>query len=143
MADNVGDYENMAIFKNVMIVDDLFKANGHLYAGCVFRYANDDCFSATIVNGFDIMIDNGDERDDMCSFMIDTDQFRFMVDQEGIFFQYGSLSIQLGLDDTDESSDLSAFKKMFFLLISLQSKNSFDTLDQFIDNYNCQYMTQA
>lgn len=146
MADNVNDYDNISIFKNVMIVDDLFKANGHLYTGCISLY--EDCFDDNIINGFHLIADNKDDYD-KCSFMIEADEFRFVVDQKSVFFVYGSLCIEVGLVDgsgyesSEKVSDISSFKKIFLLIINLQSKSSFETLDQFIDEYNCKHMTHV
>lgn len=66
-----------------------------------------------------------------------------------VYFVYGSLCIEVGLVDgsgyesSEKVSDISSFKKIFLLIINLQSKSSFETLDQFIDEYNCKHMTHV
>lgn len=78
MVKDFNDSGVVVVFKHIMIIDNLFKANGHIYNACLAQFEDDNCK----VNGFDIMIDTGDERDDCFSFRIDTDKFGFVVDQQ-------------------------------------------------------------
>jgi len=143
MGDSV-DFENdgpTEIFKNVMIIDKLFKANGHIHNACLDLYQNDQHFSENSVNGFDISIDDSEAT---ANFVLFSSAFRFVIESETIFCLYGATAVQIetSLPDDNIESELEDFYQMLLALINIKLKRSFDRIDQFIDEYNLQYMTQ-
>lgn len=125
----------MPLFKNIMIIDNIFKANGNIYAACLNLYEKDvdeeDIDDDSVcLYGLDIDVDVNDDFPVMFS----NSDFRFVFDSDTVLFIYGSVSVRLEQPCNDK--DIEDFKKTILCLLNLRYGNSCETLDQFIDLYN-------
>lgn len=121
------------LFKNIMIIDNLFKASGKIYDVCLNLYqenVEDANYIRASLYGFDIVI----EATEGFSFAFFNSNFRFIFEEDTILFMYDSIAVRLEQPCNDQ--DVEDFKKTFLFVINLRSGSYYETIDQFIDLYN-------
>lgn len=121
------------LFKNIMIVDNLFKANGKIYDVCLNVYKENDAhadFIRASLYGFDIALETTEDF----YFTFFSSNFRFFFEEDTILFIYDSIAVRLR-QPCDEQ-DVEDFKKTLIYVINLRTGSSYDTIDQFVDVYN-------
>jgi hypothetical protein len=122
------EFEIAAVLNNVMIIDQLFKANGNIHKICLDMTENDEAYRDEYVNGFCFSRDPDDY-----SFYLYSQNFRIRIEDQMISFFYGDLGIQF---KTKSLESIDNFKILFIALVNMNSDQNFENIDQFVDLYN-------
>lgn len=130
---------DLNLLENLKIIDDIFKANGHIYSFCL----DEDTEFGTAINGFSIL--EYDYEDSDYIYHLTAKDFRFLINAETIFFCCTNTNVFIELnfegDYTDKSSSIEDFKSMILHITNRKLGFTYNTIDDFIDSYNAQYMT--
>jgi hypothetical protein len=131
----VSDYEafdKRAVLNNIMIVDQLFKANGAIHKICFDMQRDYETNREDGYNGFSFSLDP-----DIYNFHLYANDFTLSVDDKSVFCFYGGFGIQFK-PKTGES--IENFKQLLLTLINIASEQKFDNIEQFVDLHNMTYI---
>lgn len=122
------EFEIAAILNNVMIIDQLFKANGNIHKICSHLQTENERYHEESVTGLDVVRDSDDY-----SFMIYAKDFRFRIKENMISIFYGEFGINV---NTRTGDSIENFKLLFLTLVNIHSDQKFENVEQFVDLYN-------
>lgn len=130
---------DLNLLENLKIIDDIFKANGHIYSFCLDEHPEFE----SAINGFSIL-EYDCEDSDYIYHLIAKD-FRFLINTETIFFccTNANVFIELNFEGnyTNKLVSIEDFKSMILHMINRKLGFTYKTIDDFVDSYNAQYMT--
>lgn len=127
----MSDYEafdKRAVLNNIMIVDQLFKANGAIHKICFDMQRDYETNPEYGYNGFSFSLDP-----DIYNFHLYANDFTLSVDDKSIFCFYGGFGVQFNPSPT---STIDQFKQLLLMMININSEQQFENIDQFVDLYN-------
>lgn len=127
----VSDYEEFdkkSALNNIMIVDQLFKANGAIYKICSDMQCHSETYRNDGCNGFNFSLDS-----DIYQFYLYTNDFTLSVDNKSIFCFYGGFGVQFNPSPT---STIEQFKQLMLVLVNMNSEQKFDNIEQYVDLRN-------
>lgn len=125
---NYEEFDKKSALNNIMIVDQMFKANGAIHKICSDMQRDYETYRDDSYNGFNFSLDP-----DVYNFYLYTNDFRFSVDHTSIFYFHGDLGIQF---KTSSSSEIEQFKQLLLTVINMNSEQQFDNIEQYVDLYN-------
>lgn len=130
---NYDEFSIISVLNNVLIIDQLFKANGRIHKICSCLQKENERYSIEeAVNGLDFV-----RNPDDYSFMIYSENFRFKIEEYRIHCFYGDFGIQFK-PKTGESVE--NFKQLLLTLINIASEQKIDNIEQFVDLHNMTYI---
>lgn len=131
------------VFNNILIVDELFKANGKIYDACLSLQNENKYANTERINGMQFTRYLGNKASDNYNFTVYADSLMFSIELDLIVFKYGELSIRVDFkvgpeEDTHEIrlEKIKTFKDLFLSLINIKADQTFESIDQFVDLYN-------
>jgi hypothetical protein len=131
------------VFNNILIVDELFKANGKIYDACLSLQNENKYAHTERINGMQFTRYLGNKASDNYNFTVYIDSLMFSIELDLIVFKYGELSIRVDFkvgpdEDTPDIrlEKIKTFKALFLSLINIKADQTFENIDQFVDLYN-------
>lgn len=122
------EFDKKSLLNNIMIVDQLFKANGSIHKICSDMQRDYETYREDSYHGFTFSLDP-----DVYNFYLYTNDFRLSVDLNSIYCFYGSFGVQFSPSPT---ATIEQFKQLLLMLINMNSDQQFDNVEQFVDIFN-------
>lgn len=122
------EFDKRAVLNNIMIVDQLFKANGAIHKICFDMQRDYQTNREDGYNGFSFSLDP-----DIYNFYLCSNDFTLSVDNTSIFCFYGEFGVKFKPSPT---STIDQFKRLLLMLININSEQQFDNIEQYVDLYN-------
>lgn len=126
------EFDKRAVLNNIMIVDQLFKANGAIHKICFDMQRDYETNREDGYNGFSFSLDP-----DIYNFHLYANDFTLSVDHNSVFCFYGGFGVQF---KPSPSSTIEQFKQLLLIVINMNSEQKFDNIEQFIDLHNMIYI---
>ena len=126
------EFDKRSVLNNIMIIDELFKANGAIHKVCSDMQENNETDRDEFYNGFTFT-----RNPDVYSFYLYAKNFLLKVENKTIFYFSGDFGVQFR---PTHSSTIEQFKQLLLIVINMNSEQKFDNIEQFIDLHNMIYI---